>query len=214
MKNKNVQIAPSILSADFARLGEEILSIEKAGADYVHVDVMDGMFVPNITIGPVVIKGVKKASTIPLDVHLMINEPIRYIDDFRKAGSDWITVHCEACDDIDATIEKIRQSGAKTGVSLKPGTELDEELMRVIKTVDLVLIMSVEPGFGGQSFMPEVLDKMKSIRKGFDGIISIDGGINKQTAPFAIEAGADWLVAGTAVFGQSDRALAIKELRG
>lgn len=214
MTNKNVQIAPSILSADFARLGEEILSIEKAGADYVHVDVMDGMFVPNITIGPVVIKGVKKASTIPLDVHLMINEPIRYIDDFRKAGSDWITVHCEACDDIDATIEKIRQSGAKTGVSLKPGTELDEELMRVIKTVDLVLIMSVEPGFGGQSFMPEVLDKMKSIRKGFDGIISIDGGINKQTAPFAIEAGADWLVAGTAVFGQSDRALAIKELRG
>ena len=208
-----IQIAPSILSADFSNLEAEIRDVEKAGADIIHVDVMDGHFVPNITIGPVVIEWIRKRTTLPLDVHLMISDPLRYIDDFRAAGSDWITVHIESDSDIDETLAKIKSTGAKTGLCVKPKTAIDDEIIRLLPQFDLVLIMSVEPGFGGQSFMPEVLPKVAELRKHFTSLISIDGGINAETAPLAAEAGVDILVAGSAVFGAQDRKKAIDALR-
>lgn len=205
-------IAPSILSADFSRLGEEIRDAEAAGSDIVHVDVMDGHFVPNLTIGPAVIKSIRKTTQLPFDVHLMIDEPLRYIEDFRKAGSDWITIHVEASKDNDAALEAISKLGAKRGMSLRPGTPV-ESLEPYLERLDLILVMSVEPGFGGQSFMPSMLEKVKWLRPRFKGLISIDGGINLETAGEAVRSGADILVAGTAVFGQKDRRAAVEGLR-
>lgn len=205
-------IAPSILSADFARLGEEIADIERSGCDLIHVDVMDGHFVPNLTIGPPVVKSLRRVTKLPLDVHLMIDEPLRYVEDFRKAGSDWITIHVEATQQVQETLDRIGALGAKRGLSLRPGTPV-ERLEPFLKSLDLILIMSVEPGFGGQSFMPEMAEKIRWLRPRFKGFLSVDGGINADNAPLVREAGADILVAGTAVFGHKDRAEAIRRLR-
>ena len=197
-------IAPSILAADFAKLGEEVRAAEAAGADMIHVDVMDGHFVPNISIGPAVVKAIRPHTKLPLDVHLMISPVDPYIDDFRKAGADIITVHPEAGPHVHRTLQAVTASGAKAGLSLNPGTPVDA-LDYVIDLVDLVLIMSVNPGFGGQSFIEGVLPKIEAVRKkidaaGRDIILEVDGGINAKTAPRVIAAGATALVAGTAVF--------------
>jgi ribulose-phosphate 3-epimerase len=209
---KKVLIAPSILSADFTNLEAEIREVEKAKADIIHIDVMDGHFVPNITIGPIVIEWIRKRTQLPLDVHLMITDPLQYIDAFRAAGSDWITIHSEADSDVKETVARIKASGAKAGICIKPKTQVDDALRSLLPLFDLVLIMSVEPGFGGQSFMPEVLPKIAQIRETFEGMISIDGGINLKTAPEASRAGVDIVVAGSAVFGAIDRAEAIRSL--
>lgn len=211
-KNQKIWIAPSILSADFSRLGDEIRDVEQSGCDVIHVDVMDGHFAPNLTIGAPVVKAIRKVTGLPLDVHLMIDEPIRYVDDFKKDGSDWLTVHVEACRDSLATLEAIKKSGMKPGMSLRPGTPV-EALEPYLGFLHLILIMTVEPGFGGQSFMPEQLEKVKWLRSRFNGLISVDGGVNSKTAPQVRESGADILVAGTAVFGQADRSAAIRSLR-
>lgn len=213
MTQRKILIAPSILSADFAKLGEEIREVEQGACDLIHVDVMDGHFVPNLTIGPPVVKSLRKITSLPFDVHLMIDEPIRYVEDFRKAGSDYITIHVEATRQVKETLEKIRTLGAKAGISLRPGTPL-ASIEPFLNFLDLVLIMTVEPGFGGQSFMPEMMEKVKTLRKNFSGLISVDGGINTETAAVTRQAGADILVAGTAIFGQKDRAAAIRLLRG
>lgn len=210
---KKTLIAPSILSADFAKLGEEIRSVEQAGCDLIHVDVMDGHFVPNLTLGPPVIKSLRKVTKLPFDVHLMIENPIASIEAFRKAGADWLTVHVEACQNVSETLEMITKLGAQPGISLRPGTPLSK-IEPYLKELALILIMSVEPGFGGQSFMEEQLDKVKYLRTRFNGLISVDGGVNAQNASRCVEAGADILVAGTAVFGQNDRKAAIESLRG
>ena len=207
-----ILIAPSLLSCDFSRLKSEIEEVERAGCDWLHVDVMDGHFVPNLTVGPVVISWARKCTKLPLDVHLMIDEQIQYVEAFRKAGSDSLTVHVEACSDVTKTVEAIRKSGAKAGLSIRPKTSVDD-LFPFLDGLDLVLVMTVEPGFGGQRFMPEMLEKIKKLRPRFQGKISVDGGIGPQTARGAVQAGADVLVAGTAIFGQKDRAQAIRELR-
>ena len=209
---RKVLIAPSILSPDFSRLGEEIGDVERGGCDLIHVDVMDGHFVPNLTIGPVVVKSFRKATRLPLDVHLMIDEPVNYLEDFKKAGADWITIHVEASQNVGETLAAIKKLNAKPGISLRPKTPLSS-ILPYLDRVELVLIMSVEPGFGGQSFMPEMMLKVRDLRKVFSGLISVDGGVNRETAPQALQAGADILVAGTAVFGQKDRKAAIEELR-
>ena len=208
-----VKIAPSILSADFGRLAEEIQDAEKGGCDIIHVDVMDGHFVPNLTIGPTVIRWIRKVTQLPLDVHLMIENPIQTLPDYRKAGADWLTVHVEAGPDTRKSLDWIRQAGAKAGLSLRPGTAL-EAILPYLDQLDLVLIMTVEPGFGGQAFMPEMMDKVCRLKTLFHGLISVDGGVNMETARVCLQAGADILVAGTAVFGQKDRAWAISQLRG
>lgn len=209
---KKIMIAPSLLSADFSRLAEEIRDVERAGCDALHIDVMDGHFVPNLTIGPLVVSAVRKVTKLPLDVHLMINLPSRYIAEFRKAGADWITVHVEAEKDVPSVLRTIKASGAKAGISLRPKTAV-ETLFPYLPELDLVLVMSVEPGFGGQSFMPEMMGKVKVLRRKFQGLISVDGGIGAGNALQALEAGADILVAGSAVFGKADRAKAILEFR-
>jgi len=209
-----ILIAPSILSADFANLQEDILRVEKAGADWIHIDVMDGHFVPNLTIGAPVVKSLRKITKLPFDVHLMIENPWKYIEDFAKAGADIITVHQEACkDNLSEVIAQIKSYGVKAGVSIKPNTSVDA-IKYVLKDVDLVLVMSVEPGFGGQSFLANSLAKIKEIRSLFPDLdIEVDGGINAETAKLVIEAGANVLVAGSSVYGAKDIAFAISELR-
>ena len=201
---KKIQISPSILSADFNQLGNEIKRLEEGGADMIHVDVMDGHFVPNLTIGPPVIKALKKNSSILFDVHLMISQVHRYIQDYALAGADIITIHPEATDNLNSSILKIKKLNKKVGVSLNPETKIDT-ITKYLNKIDLVLIMSVNPGFGGQKFMPEVLVKIKELRKikeeknlNFD--IEIDGGINFENSKMAIEAGANILVSGTTIF--------------
>ena len=201
---QNIKISPSILSADFSILGEEIKSLEKAGADLIHVDVMDGHFVPNITMGPPIIKMVRRFTKLPFDVHLMISPVEKYIKAFADAGSDIITIHPEATDNLKRAVTTIKSLGKKAGVSLNPKTPISV-LMDVINEIDLILIMSVNPGFGGQSFMSEVLPKVKELRqmineKKLKIDIEIDGGINFETAPLAIKAGANILVSGTTIF--------------
>ncbi len=211
MENK-ILIAPSILSADFSRLGEEIKTIEKAGADWVHVDVMDGHFVPNITIGPPVVKKIRKVTNLFFDVHLMISEPAKYVDRFIDAGSDLITFHVESNDDPMAVIDMIRKKGKKVGVTLKPGTEF-ALIEPFLNKVDMVLVMTVEPGFGGQLFMEKMLDKIVQVKKNFKGFIQVDGGINDKTAVKAVKAGANVLVAGSYVFESKDYRKAIESIR-
>ena len=201
---KKIQISPSILSADFSQLGNEIKRLEEGGADLIHVDVMDGHFVPNLTIGPPVIKALKKNCSIKFDVHLMISPVHKYIDAYADAGADIITIHPEATDDLSASIKKIKDLGKKVGVSLNPETKVSV-IKDHLNQIDLVLIMSVNPGFGGQKFMPEVLDKIKELKniqkkQNIDFDIEIDGGINFENSKMAIEAGANILVSGTTIF--------------
>jgi ribulose-phosphate 3-epimerase len=212
-----VKIAPSILSADFGRLADEVKAIEAAGADYVHVDVMDGRFVPNITIGPLVVEAVKRATSLPLDVHLMIVEPEKYVPEFIKAGASIVTVHVEASPHLHRTLQQIRALGAKAGVVLNPSTSLTT-IEEVLGDLDQVLLMSVNPGFGGQAFIPQTVDKVRRLRAMFDakGLkvdIEVDGGINAETAKQVVAAGATVLVAGNAVFKAKDYRAAIAALR-
>lgn len=204
---QNIKISPSILSADFSILGDEIKNLEKAGADLIHVDVMDGHFVPNITMGPPIIKAIRKCTKLPFDVHLMISPVEKYIKDFADAGSDIITLHPEATDNLKRAIQTVKSHGKKAGVSLNPKTPISA-LMDVINDIDLILIMSVNPGFAGQSFMSEVLPKVSELRKMINDKklkidIEIDGGINFETAPLAVKAGANILVSGTTIFSGS-----------
>jgi len=201
-------IAPSILSADFSKLGDEIRAVEKAGADWIHVDVMDGHFVPNITMGPIVVEAVKRVTSLPIDVHLMIENPDAYIPDFVKAGADYISVHAEAGAHLNRTIQLIKECGAKAGAALNPSTPL-ESIEWVLEYLDFVLIMSVNPGFGGQAFIPNALDKIRTLRKmiddnGYSTIIQIDGGVNRNTIKEISDAGTDSFVAGSAIYGSSD----------
>ncbi|MDX9786038.1 MAG: ribulose-phosphate 3-epimerase [Desulfobacterales bacterium] len=210
-------IAPSILSADFSKLGEEIKTVEAAGADWIHVDVMDGHFVPNITMGPIVVEAVKKATSLPADVHLMIEYPDRYIADFAKAGADFISVHVEACVHLNRTIQLIKESGAKAGAVLNPATPLSA-LDWVLDSLDFVLIMSVNPGFGGQAFIPNSLERIRRLRnmitdKNLPTLIQIDGGVNSRTITDISKAGTDVFVAGSAIFGSADYRHTIKTLR-
>ena len=206
-------IAPSILSADFSKLGKEVRAIEAAGADWIHVDVMDGHFVPNITMGPLVVKSIRPITDLVLDVHLMISEPERYIGHFADAGSDMITFHAEACGNPKSLISMIRRAGKKVGVSVKPKTPL-ALIDDIVDAVDLVLVMTVEPGFGGQSFMAEVLPKIRKLRTYFTKYIEVDGGISVKNARDVVASGANVLVAGTAVFGSRDYKKTIEKLRG
>lgn len=216
--SQKLLIAPSILSADFARLGEEIQDVEKGGADWIHVDVMDGHFVPNITIGPLVVQAIRPVTKLPLDVHLMIENPDQYIPAFAKAGADYITVHAEACTHLNRTLALIREQGAKPGVVLNPATPISV-LEYVLHDLELVLLMTVNPGFGGQKFIPAMTSKIAAMRRLLDseGLqhvpIEVDGGVNEETARIVTEAGANVLVAGNAVFGEKDRAEAIRKIR-
>lgn len=214
MNDKLIKLAPSILSADFSILGDEVKAIDKAGADYIHIDVMDGIFVPSISFGLPVISSIRKITDKPFDVHLMIEEPVRYIKEFVSAGADIITVHVEACKHLNRTIQTIKEAGVKAGVVLNPSTSL-RELDYVLEYVDMVLLMSVNPGFGGQKYIENVTEKIKELRKiaderNLDFEIEVDGGITLENASKVIEAGADVLVAGSAVFN-GDKEKNIKE---
>ncbi|MDM8538371.1 ribulose-phosphate 3-epimerase [Desulfobacterales bacterium HSG17] len=210
-------IAPSILSADFAKLGEEIKAVEKAGADWIHVDVMDGHFVPNITIGPLIAEAAKRSTSLPIDVHLMIENPDQYIPDFIKAGADWLCVHAEACTHLSRTIQLIKQAGVKAGVSLNPATPLSS-IEWVIEELDYILIMSVNPGFGGQAFIENSLDKVRELRadlqkRGLSSLIQIDGGVNSKTIKKISDAGVDVFVAGSAIYGSNDYQKTISDFK-
>ncbi|MGZ3442489.1 MAG: ribulose-phosphate 3-epimerase [Polyangia bacterium] len=212
-----IKIAPSILSADFGRLAEEVRAIAAAGADYVHVDVMDGHFVPNLTIGPMVVAAIRKATTLPLDVHLMIERPGDYIDAFAKAGADLIGVHEEACPHLHRVVQQIKHAGKRASVTLNPHTPW-QHVRHVLEDVAQVLVMSVNPGFGGQAFIPNVLPKIRELReeitrRGLDVDIEVDGGIKVDNIAVAVEAGANVVVAGSAVFESGDYAATIAALR-
>ena len=212
-----IKISPSILACDFANLQSEIKKIEDGGADYVHIDVMDGIFVPNITMGPCVVSAIRKNSNLVFDVHLMITDPIRYIDEFAKAGADIITIHVESTFDISAAIERIKANGKKVGLSIKPNTR-PEILKPYMDRVDLILVMTVEPGFGGQSFIPATVDNIKACaamiaETGRDIDLEVDGGVSPKNAHVVKDAGANVIVAGSAVFGASDIPGTIAELK-
>ncbi len=212
-----VLIAPSILSADFSRLGQEIEDVVQAGADIIHVDVMDGHFVPNITIGPLVVQAVRQITTLPLDVHLMISEPDRYLEAFAEAGADWITVHVETCPHLHRTLSCIRSLGKRAGVVLNPATSLST-LEYVLEQIDLVMLMSVNPGFGGQQFIEAILAKITELRTRFDQVnptadIEVDGGVAPATVGRIAAAGANIFVAGSAVYGRDNYAEAVSTLR-
>ncbi|MBL0388832.1 ribulose-phosphate 3-epimerase [Tumebacillus sp. ITR2] len=215
----DTRIAPSILSADFSKLGEEIASVEAGGADWLHVDVMDGHFVPNITIGPLVVEAIKPHTKLPLDCHLMITNPDTYIPAFAKAGADVITVHVEACPHLHRTLQLIRSLGVKAGVALNPHTPL-AMIENVLTELDMVLLMTVNPGFGGQKFIENVVPKIKDLRQSLDTQdlqhveIEVDGGINEETSRLVRAAGANVLVAGNAIYNAPDRADAIRRIRG
>jgi len=211
------KIAPSILSADFARLAEEIAKVTEAGADMIHVDVMDGHFVPNFTIGPPIVKAIRKVTQLPLDVHLMMTNPEAYIPDFIKAGSSYITVHVETCPHLHRTIQSIREEGVKAGVTLNPATPLSS-VEEILGDVDLLLIMSVNPGFGGQNFIPSMLEKLRRARKMIDERgekveLEVDGGVKIENVAAMAHAGADIFVAGSAIFGSKDYKDTIQKMR-
>ncbi|API93839.1 MULTISPECIES: ribulose-phosphate 3-epimerase [Virgibacillus] len=210
------KLAPSILAADFSRLGEEIQEVDRYGADYIHVDVMDGHFVPNITLGPPIVEAIRPVTKLPLDVHLMIENPDHYIASFAQAGADIITVHQEVCPHLHRTIQSIKEHGMKAGVVINPATPA-ETLLPILPDIDMILIMTVNPGFGGQSFIESTLGKIKLVNKwrqdfGFSFEIEVDGGINSKTAKLCTDAGADVLVAGSAVFAKEDRKQAMKDI--
>ncbi|MCI5142972.1 MAG: ribulose-phosphate 3-epimerase [Candidatus Electrothrix sp. ATG1] len=214
---KKLMIAPSILSANFSKLGDEIRAVAQAGAEVIHIDVMDGHFVPNITIGPLVVEAGRRVTDLPLDVHLMITEPDRYVKNFADAGADWITVHVEACTHLHRTLHHIRSLGKKAGAVLNPATSLTT-LDYVLEEVDLVMLMSVNPGFGGQSFIESTLEKCRKLRTMLDKVnpeagIEIDGGISPKTIGPMAEAGANIYVAGSAIYGQDDYAAVIQEMK-
>jgi ribulose-phosphate 3-epimerase len=216
---QKIKIAPSILSADFSRLGDEIRAVEAAGADIIHVDVMDGHFVPNITIGPMIVQAARKVTKLPLDVHLMITNPELYIVNFAVAGADYITVHVETTFHLNRLVQSIKEhKGIKAAVSLNPATSLSS-LDYILDDLDMVLIMSVNPGFGGQAFIPSALGKIRTLRKlidkrGLKTKIEVDGGVKPDNAAKIIKAGADILVAGSSIFGMKDYAAAIRGIRG
>ncbi len=210
-------IAPSILSADFSKLGDEIRAVEEAGADWIHVDVMDGHFVPNITMGPLVVKAVKKVTSLPIDVHLMIEHPDRYIPDFVSAGADWISVQVEACVHLNRTVQMIREAGIRAGAALNPATPLST-IEWTLESLDFVLIMSVNPGFGGQAFIQNSLEKISKLRSMIDArslptLIQVDGGVNSATIEAVSCAGVDVFVAGSAIFDTDDYASSVSNFR-
>ena len=210
-------IAPSILSADFSKLGEEVKAVEAAGADWIHADVMDGHFVPNITIGPLIVEAVKRVTALPIDVHLMIENPDNYIPAFAKAGASWISVQVEACVHLNRTVQLIKENGARAGVVLNPSTPMDT-VEWILEYVDYVLIMSVNPGFGGQAFISNSLNKIKTLRrliqdKGLNALIEVDGGVNEETIADVSAAGTDVFVAGSAIFGSRDYQKTIRSFR-
>lgn len=214
---RRLRICPSILSADFSRLAEEIGAVESAGADFIHVDVMDGQFVPNLTFGPILVEGVRRLTTLPLDVHLMVVEPLRFLEGFAKAGADHLTVHVEAVVDAAAAARAIRARGLRAGLSIKPGTPL-ERILPALPETDIALLMTVEPGAGGQPFLPQSPERIARLRAaidagGHDCILEVDGGIGPETASLAARSGADAFVAGHSIFSGADPGSAVRALR-
>ena len=205
---QKIKLAPSILSADFGRLGEQVAEADRAGADYIHVDVMDGRFVPNLTVGPVVVQGIRGSTNLPLDVHMMVVEPERLVEDFAKAGADHLIVQAEACPHLHRVLQQIREVGCKAGVAINPGTSLSA-IEEVLPLLDVVLVMSVNPGFGGQKLIPETVGKVVRMRRildegGYSAELQVDGGVNEATARTMVEAGATVLVAGSAVYNDKE----------